>query len=166
MIQSSMTQSSNSWDSTLPLAAGRATCQNHPMGEEKPKTGGYRLGSAIIWAAAQGALAWFAEAGVFKTSAAAAAGLIAGWATAGTVGRLTKWGTRTPLLLLAGIVLGVAFSSGAVAGLTYLRALFAPTSIMNWDELRRFILSGAALPAAVLGLVTALYVRARTPRPE
>ena len=42
------------------------------MSDEKPKTGAYRLGSAFLWAAVQGSIAWFAMgAGLWKSWTAA-----------------------------------------------------------------------------------------------
>ena len=136
------------------------------MSDEKPKTGKYRLGSAFIWAAAQGAIAWFAlKAGLWQSVGAAFGGLVAGWGTAALLGRFAKWGAGAGVMAVLGVVFGVAVASGAVAGLTSAIHWYnVGTFAFDWNTLGRFVLSTAAIPAAVLGLLTGLYVRSRIPR--
>jgi hypothetical protein len=137
------------------------------MSDEKPKTVKYRLGSAFIWAAAQGSIAWFAMgAGLWKSVGAGFGGLVAGWATAALLGRFAKWGAGAAVMAVLGLVIGVAVASGAVTGLSAAINWYYVGKInFDWDNLGKFVLSTAAIPAAALGLLTGLYVRARTPRP-
>ena len=37
---------------------------------------------------------------------------------------------------------------------------------VNWGDFLGFIMSSAAIPAAVLGLITGLYVSAAMPKPD
>jgi hypothetical protein len=137
------------------------------MSDEKPKTGTYRLGSAFIWAAAQGSIAWFAmQAGLWKSIGAGFGGLVAGWVTAALLGRFAKWGAGSGVMAVLGLVFGVAVASGAVTGLSAAINWYNVGKVdFGWDSLGRFVLSTAAVPAAVLGLLTGLYVRSRIPRP-
>ncbi len=136
------------------------------MRDDQRKAGKYRLGSALLWAAAQGAAARFLwEQGVGKTIGAAFGGLVAGWTTAALLGRFAKWGAGAKLMMLVGVIIGVAVSSGAVAGLSAAIEWFRVDRLQfDWEKLWRHVLSAAALPAAVLGLLTGLYVRLRIPR--
>ncbi len=137
------------------------------MSDEKPKTGKYRLGSALLWAAAQGSVAWFAmKAGLWKSIGAGFGGLVAGWATAALLGRLAKWGAGVKAMAVLGLVIGVAVASGAVAGLSAaINWYYLGRLDFDWDGLGKFVLSTAAVPAAALGLLTGIYVRSRIPRP-
>jgi len=136
------------------------------MSEEKPKTGKYRMGSALLWAGAQGAVAWFMQEGLWKTAGAGFAGLVAGWTTAALLGRFARWGLGARMMMLLGVILGVAVASGAVTGLGAAINWFHLKKLeFDWENLGRFVLSSAAIPAAVLGLLTGLYVRSRIPRP-
>lgn len=126
-----------------------------------------------MWAAGQGAVAWYyTQLPLSKVGAAVFGGLLAGWLTAAVVGRFARWGTGVKFLVLLGILFGVAFSSGAVAGLSALFSLWAwwwyegVPLVVNWDQFLGFILSTAAIPAAVLGLITGLYVSAVMPRAD
>jgi hypothetical protein len=137
------------------------------MGDEKPKTGKYRLGSAILWALAQGIVAKFVmKDNTWNSVSAAVAGLAAGWTTAAVLGALAKWGSGAKVLAIAGLIVGVLVASGAVAGLRAIVSWHLKAPQINWDELQRYILSEAAIPAAVLGLVTGLYVRSAIPQPK
>jgi hypothetical protein len=136
------------------------------MSDEKPKTGRYRLGSALLWAAAQGSIAgYLMEAGLWKSIGAGFGGLVAGWATAALLGRVATWGAGARVMAVLGIVVGVAVASGAVAGLSAaINWYHVGKVVFDWDSLGRFVLSTAAVPAAVLGLLTGLYVRFKIPQ--
>jgi hypothetical protein len=137
------------------------------MSENKPKAGKYRLGSALLWAAAQGSIAGFAmHAGLWKSVGAGFGGLVAGWCTAALLGRFAKWGAGAGVMAVLGVVFGVAVASGAVTGLSAaIQWYHFRTVSFDWNNLGQFVLSTAAIPAAVLGLLTGLYVRSRIPRP-
>lgn len=137
------------------------------MEEKKPRVGRYRLGSAFLWAAAQGAVAWFQEPGVFSTLGAALGGAIAGWGTASLLGWFARFGAGAKVMMISGLVLGVGIASGAVVGVGYAISHLRPGEVkVDWDTLGRSFTSGAAIPAAVLGVVTGLFVRAKFPRPK
>jgi len=137
------------------------------MSDEKPKTGKYRLGSAFLWAAGQGAVARLAIGESFwRTIGAGFGGLVAGWATASLLGRFARWGLGYRMMMILGVIVGVAISSGAVAGLGALIDLYKLHQLkFDWEGLGKFVVSSAAIPAAVLGLLTGIYVRSRIPRP-
>lgn len=137
------------------------------MGNDAPKSGRYRLGSAFIWAAAQGALAW-QYGGKLAWLAGGFGGLAAGWCTAALLGRFAKWGAGYKIMMALGVIAGVVISSGAVTGLGRIFSLIglAKAPEVNWQDLGKFLLSTAALPAAALGLLTGIYVRSKIPRPD
>lgn len=135
------------------------------MSDAPPKPGKYRLGSAFIWAAGLCGVAYFTEKGSYLASGFG--GLIAGWGTASILGRLAKWNMNAKGLMVVGVLVGVILASGAVAGLhKAISSLRADKVEFDWGQLVAFVLSGAAAPAAVLGLLTGLYVRNKIPRPE
>ena len=135
------------------------------MSGGKPGTGWYRLGSAAIWGGAQGAMAHYVSGG--STLGAAFGGALAGWCTASLVGRFAKWGAGARLLMILGAVVGIAVASGAVTGLSQLFDWWRTKELkVDWASLGRFFTNGAFAPAALLGLVTGLYVRWKIPRPE
>jgi hypothetical protein len=136
------------------------------MGDTTPNTGRYRLGSALLWAAAQGTTAWYAmDAGLWKSIGAGFGGLATGWVTAALLGRFARWGAGARVMALLGIVIGVAVASGAVTGLDSAIAWYtAGTVAFDGDRLGRFLLGTGATVAAALGLLTGLYVRSRIPR--
>jgi hypothetical protein len=138
--------------------------------EKKPKTGHYLIGSSVLWGAGQWAVSWFLlwKETLSRAVAATAGGIMAGWFTALVLGRLAKWGLGPKLMMVIGLVLGVAFSSGAVAGLDFVFNKSIPDVVerVDWESLGKFVISAAAIPAAALGLVTGLYVRSSIPRPQ
>jgi len=135
------------------------------MSDEKRGTGKYRLGSAFIWAGAQGLSAGFAGSGLWMSLGAGFGGLVAGWTTAALLGRVARWGAGAKLMMALGVILGVLIASGAVAGLGVAINWFRMDRLdFDWRLLDKFVLSGAAIPAAILGLLTGLYVRSRIPR--
>lgn len=133
---------------------------------EKTSPGRYRLASALLWAAAQGSISWFLVGeGLGKSIGAALGGLAAGWVTAALLGRMARWGAGTKALVILGPVIGLAAASGAVTGLGSLANWYDTRRLgFDWEHLGRYVLSAAAAPAAVLGLLTGLYVRSRFPR--
>jgi uncharacterized membrane protein len=138
------------------------------MAESKPKPGHYLIGSAMLWAAGSWAGSWFItpEASFFKVISAAAGGIAAGWSTALILGRLAKWGVGAKVLMVLGLVLGIAFASGAVAGLNYAISHYRAEAVqVNWELLLDFLTKATVIPAAVLGILTGLYVRSSVPRP-
>jgi len=136
--------------------------------DKKPKTGHYLIGSAFLWAAGQWAVSWFvAEENLRRTIAAASGGLVAGWSTALILGRFAKWGLAPKGMMVLGFVFGIVFASGAVAGLDAALKWYSADKIeVDWTSLQTFILSVAVIPAAVLGIVTGLYVRSAVPPPK
>lgn len=72
-------------------------------------------------------------------------------------------------MAIAGLALGILVSSGAVAGLKLAMDTFRPDIVAaDWAALLKFLVSWSALPAAILGVATGLYVRSKFPseRPE
>lgn len=139
------------------------------MGEAKPKTGWYRTGSAFLWAGSQLGVEWFLypEGSLGHAVAAGVGGFIAGWVTASVLGTLAKWGLGAKPLLPIGLVLGVVAASGAVYGLTSVLSWWAAKKVeIDWEKLQAFVTSWRVAPAAALGALTALYVRARIHRPK
>lgn len=135
--------------------------------EKKEKTGKYRLGSAIIWAAAQWGVEWFGfpEHTLGQAVAAAFGGLIAGWTTASLLGLIAKWGAGAWPMMIAGLLIGVAVTSGAVHGIDYgLALLNKKPQVLDTDKFLTFLKSWSIVPALVLGVVTGLYVRIQIPR--
>jgi hypothetical protein len=119
----------------------------------------------LIWAAGHGALSYFTEQGFWASFASGCGGLVAGWTTASLLARIARFGAGSKIMMLTGLIFGVVVSSGAVFGLKYVFDWFGAGVVkIDWESLGRFLLSGAALPAAVLGLVTGAYVRAKIPR--
>lgn len=134
---------------------------------KKEKTGKYRLGSALIWAAGQWAVEWFVfpEHTLGQAVAAAFGGLLAGWATASLLGFLAQWGAGPWLMMIAGLVVGVAVMSGAVHGIDWGLALLRDKSrSFDTEKLLAFLKSWSVVPAIVLGVLTGLYVRVQVPR--
>lgn len=135
------------------------------MSDEAPKTGKYRIGSAILWAAGHGALSYFTDQGFWSTMASGFGGMAAGWATASLLARAARFGAGYKAMMILGGIAGIVISSGAVFGLQQAFDWFRLGAVsIQWESLGKFLLSGAALPAAVLGLITGAYVRAKIPR--
>ena len=120
------------------------------------------MGSAFIWAGAQGAAAGLAGSGLWMSLGAGFGGLVAGWTTAALLGRFARRGAGAKVIMLLGVILGVLIASGAVAGLGMAINWSRMDRLdFDWRTLDKVVLTGAAIPAAVLGLLTGLYVRSR-----
>lgn len=137
------------------------------MSKEAPKTGASKLKGAFLWAGAQLAVEWFLFPGgtLWTALAAALGGFFAGWATTGLLNRFAKWGVGGAWMLALGVLFGVAFASGAVSGLSALFSMWFSTKSfdIDVDKLKLFLLSWKIAPAAGLGALTGLLVRAKTP---
>lgn len=123
--------------------------------------GGSKLKAAFLWAAAQWAVDWFLvqDGGLLKAVGAAAGGFAAGWVTTGFVNTLARWKVPAGALGVLGLILGVAVVSGAVNGLSSLFNWFSTKSLaFDVDKLQAFLLSWNVVPAAVLGLLTGLWI--------
>ena len=136
------------------------------MAEEKQKSGGFRLGSAMIWAAGQWAVCWFVtEDSLWSTIPACFSAFFAGWTTSSLLGRFAKWGANAGVMMVLCVLLGTAVFSGAFSGLTSILDWMRIKEFkVDWDKLEKFFLSWAVLPPAALGLLSGLYVRAKVPR--
>jgi len=145
---------------------------------EKKKSGGggYKWGSAMIWAGGQWAVCWFVtEDLLWPTITACFSAAFAGWTTSALLSRFAKWGANNGVMMLLGALIGVAVFSGAFSGLgaaiewftakglfgTAMTAATATAPKIDWEKLQKFLLSWAVLPPAALGLLTGLYVRAK-----
>src|SRR2546428_3371304 len=137
------------------------------MGKEKnPKSGGCKWRSGLIWAAGQCAYNWFAtpELRLGPTFSAVFGAFIAGWSTSAILGRFAKWGANAWFLMVLGVLVGVAIFSGAFSSLSSVLDWWDAKAVkVDWDKLQAFLLSWSVLPPAGLGLLTALYVRMKTP---
>ena len=136
--------------------------------KKKPKSGGgggYKWGSAMIWAVGQWAVCWFVtEDHLTATISACFSSFIAGWTTSAFVGRFAKWGANVWILLILGVVFGVAVFSGAFSGLYAAIDWWKTKDVkIDWDKLKAFMLSLAVIPPAVLGALTGLYVKTKFP---
>ncbi|HXX95135.1 MAG TPA: hypothetical protein VEN81_16045, partial [Planctomycetota bacterium] len=134
---------------------------------KKPKSGGYRFGSGLLWAAGQFGYNWFItyEMGGWRTLSAVVSAFVAGWTTALILGRFAKWGAGYKAMMLSGILVGVAVFSGAFSGLSSALEWWETRSIkIDWMKLKDFLLSWSVAPPAGLGLLTGIYVRSKIPR--
>src|SRR5205085_11161277 len=138
------------------------------MGEAKKKGGGggYKWGSAMIWAGGQWAVCWFVtEDLLWPTISACFSAFFAGWTTSALLGRFAKWGANAWVMMILGVLIGVAVFSGAFSGLSSAFDWWRTKNVkVDWDKLQAFLLSWAVVPPAALGLLTGLYVRAKTPQ--
>lgn len=132
------------------------------MAEKKAAPpGGSKLKAAFLWAAAQWGVDWFLvqDGGLWKAVGAAAGGFAAGWLTTGLINILARWRVPRGALAVVGLLFGVAAVSGAVEGLGSLFSWFSTKSLeFDLDKLYAFVLSWNVVPAAVLGLLTGLWV--------
>src|SRR5262245_60857774 len=155
------------------------------MGSDKDKKskksadgGGYKWGSAIIWAGGQFAVCWFiTEDKLWATISACFSAFFAGWTTSTILSRFAKWGANAWVMMVLGALVGVAIFSGAFSGLgalinwlsakgvvgPALGAVASNAPSIDWQKLQAVLLSWAVVPPAVLGLLTGLYVRAKFP---
>src|SRR5215831_4131038 len=89
--------------------------------EKKPKNnggGGYKWGSALIWAGGQFAVCWFiTEDKLWATISACFSAFFSGWTTSAVLGRFGKWGANAWIMMGLGVLIGVAVFSGAFSGL-------------------------------------------------
>jgi hypothetical protein len=149
------------------------------MGSEKKKPksgGGYKWGSAMIWAGGQWAVCWFVtEDFLWPTITACFSAAFAGWTTSTILARFAKWGANAWVMMILGALIGVAIFSGAFSGIaavidwftakglfgTSVSAVTASAPKIDWEKLLKFLISLASVPPAVLGLLTGLYVRGK-----
>jgi len=137
------------------------------MGEAKKKGGGYKWGSAMIWAVGQLAFCWFLtpEAYFWTVIGACSSSFFSGWSTSSLLGRFAKWGANAAVMMVLGVLLGLAIYSGAFSGLS---AIYEWTQTKNfhidWDKLQLFFSKWENVaPTAVFGLLTGLYVKSKSP---
>jgi len=137
------------------------------MGEGKKKGGGggYKWGSAMIWAGGQWAVCWFLtpETHLWTVIGACFSSFFAGWSTSSMLGRFAKWGANAWVMMILGVLVGLAIYSGAFSGVS---AIYEWTQTKNfhidWDKLQLFFSKWEnVVPTAVFGLLTGLYVRAK-----
>ena len=144
------------------------------MGSEKDKKkpkggsggGGYKWGSGFIWAGGQFAYNWFftPELHILPTASAVISAFLAGWTTSAIVGRFAKWGANTWIMMILGVIVGVAVFSGAFTGLSAAIDLIRAKDVkVDWAKLQAFLLSWSVVPPAALGLLTGLYVKTKFP---
>lgn len=135
--------------------------------KKKPGGGGYKFGTGLIWAAGQFAVSWFVtpDEHLWTVIGACFSAFFAGLTTAGLLGRFAKWGANAWVLMILGVLIGVAVFSGAFSGVAAALSWWQTKEVkIDWDKLQAFLLSWAVLPPAALGLLSGLYVRAKTPR--
>jgi hypothetical protein len=133
--------------------------------DKKKKGGGFKFGSGLIWAAGQWAVCWFVtEDTLWHTISACFSAFFAGITTAGLLGRFAKWGANAGVMMVLGVLVGVAVFSGAFTGITAAIEWWQTKDVkVNWDKLQAFLLSWSVVPPAALGLVTGLYVKSKSP---
>jgi hypothetical protein len=151
--------------------------------DKKPKSGGgggYKWGSAMIWAGGQFAVNWFLtpETKLWTVGSACFSAFFSGWTTSVLLGRFAKWGANAWVMMILGVLIGVAIFSGAFAGLEALVAWLTAKGILgasvsamtsgaptvDWDAVLKRLLDWSVLPPAAFGLLTGLYVRMKVPR--
>ena len=135
------------------------------MGDDKKKGGGFKLGSAFIWAAGQWAVCWFVtEDSLWATVSACFSAFFAGWTTSALLGRFAKWGANAPVMMILGTLIGVAIFSGAFTGISAALSWWKAKDVkIDWDKLEAFLLSWSVVPPAAFGLLTGLYVKSKSP---
>jgi len=121
----------------------------------------------MIWAGVLGAVPWLADEGMGPALGAGVGGLVSGWSTASVLGWFGRFRPSARFMAIVGSIAGVLISSGAVGGLKIALDLLRVGAVeIEWASLAKFVLSWSAPPAAVLGLVTGLYVRSKFDRAE
>lgn len=136
------------------------------MGDDKKKGGGYKLGSAFIWTAGQLGVNWFLipEAHIWQIVSACFSAFFAGWTTSAILGRFAKWGANAWVMMILGVLVGVAVFSGAFTGLSAAWDWYNTKDIkVDWDKLQKTLFDWWVVPPAALGLLTGLYVKSKTP---
>lgn len=138
------------------------------MGDDKKKGGGggYKFGSALIWTAGQFGVCWFVtEDSLWATVSACFSAFFAGLTTAGLLGRFAKWGANAWVMMILGVLVGVAVFSGAFTGISTALSWWHTKDVkVDWDKLQAFLLSWSVVPPAVLGFLTGLYVKSKSPK--
>ncbi|HLY11486.1 MAG TPA: hypothetical protein VKW04_19445 [Planctomycetota bacterium] len=137
------------------------------MGDDKKKGGGYKLGSAFIWAAGQWAVNWFVtpDTHLWSVVSACFSAFFAGWTTSSLLGRFAKWGANAWVMMILGVLIGVAVFSGAFTGFSTAIDWWTTKEVkVDWDRLQKLLLDWSVVPPAALGLLTGLYVRSKTPK--
>ncbi|HZE96664.1 MAG TPA: hypothetical protein VE981_06545 [Planctomycetota bacterium] len=139
------------------------------MGDDKKKGGGggFKFGSAMIWAGGQWAVNWFLfpDMHLWTIVSASISAFFAGLSTSAILGRFAKWGANAWVMMLLGVLVGVAIFSGAFTGLTAAFNWWNAKDVkVDWDKLQAFLLSWSVVPPAGFGLLTGLYVRSKTPK--
>ena len=138
-------------------------------GDKKPKSGGggYKWGSGLIWAGGQFAVNWFLtpETHLWTVTSACIGAFIAGWTTSALLGRFAKWGANAWVMMMLGVLLGVAVFSGAFSGLSAAFDWWKAKDVkVDWEKLEGLLISWSVVPPAGLGLLTGLYVRMKVPK--
>ncbi len=134
--------------------------------KKKEKTGGYKIGSALIWAGGQWAVCWFLmpDLHLWKVVSACFSAFVAGWTTSVLLSRFAKWGANAGVMMVLGVIVGLMVFSGAFSGISALFDWWNTKEVkVDWERLQTFLLSWAALPPAGLGLLTGLYVKSKFP---
>ena len=132
--------------------------------KEKRSGGGYKWGSGLIWAGGQFAVNWFLtpEAHLPSVISACVSAFFSGWTTSAFLGRFARWGANSWVLMILGVLIGVAVFSGAFSGISAAMEWWQSRNVkVDWDKLQNFLLSWWVLPPAGLGLLTGLYVRGK-----
>ncbi|MBI3858452.1 MAG: hypothetical protein HY293_22435, partial [Planctomycetes bacterium] len=82
--------------------------------------------------------------------------------TSALLGRFAKWGANAWVMMVLGVLIGVAIFSGAFSGLSAAIQWWNAKDVkIDWDKLQAFLLSWSVLPPMGFGLLTGLYVRAK-----
>lgn len=131
------------------------------------KGGGYKWGSALLWAGGQWAVNWFLtpETSLWTVVTACFSAFFSGWTTSALLGRFAKWGANAGVMMVLGVLIGVAVFSGAFSGLSAALDWWRAKNVsVDWDKLQALLLSWSVVPPAALGLLTGLYVRMKVPQ--
>jgi hypothetical protein len=137
------------------------------MGDEKKsKGGGYKLGSGLIWAGGQFGVNWFLtpDTHLWHVASVCFSAFFSGITTAGLLSRFAKWGANAWVMMILGVLIGVAVFSGAFTGISAAINWWQAKDVkVDWDKLQAFLISWSVVPPIALGLLTGLYVRSKTP---
>lgn len=136
--------------------------------EKKPKGGGgYKWGSALIWAGGQFCVNWFItyEQHIWTTASACFSAFFAGWTTSVLLARFAKWGANLGIMMILGVIFGVVVFSGALSGLQSAPDWWKAKEVtVDWDKLLALLTGPSIVPPAALGLLTGVYVRMKFPQ--
>lgn len=138
------------------------------MAEEKKKKApkAPKWTSAFIWAASLWAIAWFiTDENLPEVVSVTFGGFVAGWCSAGLLGKFARWGAGIYAMMVLGVIVGVLFFSGAASALKLFHIWWTEGAVFedSWEKLKEFIISDTALPTLALGLFTGAFVRAQIP---